>query len=56
MKVGILTLPLWHNYGGILQAYALRLAVEELGHEAIFIDVKRDTASLKKRGISEAAK
>jgi len=54
MKVGILTLPLWHNYGGILQAYALRLAVEELGHEAIFIDVKRDTASLKKRGISEA--
>lgn len=53
MKVGILTLPLWHNYGGILQAYALRLAVEELGHEAIFIDAKRDTVSLKKRGISE---
>ena len=41
MKVGILTLPLWHNYGGILQAYALRQAVQELGHEALFLDVRR---------------
>lgn len=41
MKVGILTLPLWHNYGGILQAYALRQAIESLGHKAIFLDVHR---------------
>ena len=41
MKVGILTLPLWHNYGGILQAYALRQAVADLGHEATLLDVQR---------------
>lgn len=41
MKIGILTLPLWHNYGGILQAYALRQAVENLGYEAVLIDVRR---------------
>lgn len=42
MKVGILTLPLWHNYGGILQAYALTVSAERLGHHAIFLDVKRN--------------
>lgn len=45
MKVGILTLPLWQNYGGILQAYALRKSVESLGHDAILIDVKREDKS-----------
>lgn len=42
MKVGILTLPLWNNYGGILQAYALTLCIKRLGHHVIFLDVKRD--------------
>ena len=42
MKVGILTLPLWNNYGGILQAYALTLSINRLGHTAIFLDVKHD--------------
>ena len=42
MKVGILTLPLWHNYGGILQAYALTVSAERLGHQAIFLDVKHN--------------
>jgi hypothetical protein len=41
MKVGILTLPLWHNYGGILQAYALRSAIGNLGHDAVLLDVHR---------------
>lgn len=54
MKVGILTLPLWNNYGGILQAYALRLAVEKLDHQAIFIDVKRDPLSIKQYGLKQA--
>lgn len=45
MKVGILTLPLWHNYGGILQAYALTMSLKRLGHHAIFLDVQRDTLS-----------
>lgn len=33
MKIGILTLPLHVNYGGILQAYALQTVLEKMGHE-----------------------
>jgi hypothetical protein len=33
MKIGILTLPLHVNYGGILQAYALQTVLERMGHE-----------------------
>lgn len=33
MKIGILTLTLHSNYGGILQAYALQTMLERLGHE-----------------------
>jgi len=32
MNVGIVTLPLHTNYGGILQAWALQTAIERLGH------------------------
>ena len=38
MKIGILTLPLHDNYGGILQAYALQKYLVDRGHEAILID------------------
>ncbi len=38
MKVGILTLPLHTNYGGILQAYALQTVLESIGHEAVVMD------------------
>lgn len=38
MKIGILTLPLHTNYGGILQAYALKTSLEKLGHEVLLID------------------
>lgn len=38
MKVGILTLPLHVNYGGILQAYALTAVLKEMGHEAVVIN------------------
>lgn len=48
MKVGILTLPLWHNYGGILQAYALQLSLQRLGYDAILMDVKRDELAFRK--------
>lgn len=34
MKIAILTQPLAHNYGGILQAYALQEYLEKMGHEA----------------------
>lgn len=32
MNVGILTQPLGHNYGGVLQNWALQKILEELGH------------------------
>ncbi|WP_201577017.1 polysaccharide pyruvyl transferase family protein [Psychrobacter okhotskensis] len=53
MKVGILTLPLWNNYGGILQAYSLRLTVERLGHNAVLIDVQRDSLDTHIRALKQ---
>ena len=41
MKVGILTLPLHTNYGGILQAYALQAVLGRMGHDAYVIDLER---------------
>lgn len=35
MKIGILTLPLHTNYGGILQAFALQTVLERMGHEVV---------------------
>lgn len=41
MRIGILTLPLHTNYGGILQAYALQTVLERMGHEVIEIEKKQ---------------
>ena len=38
MKIGILTLPLHINYGGILQAYALQEVLKRMGHEVMFME------------------
>ncbi len=38
MRIGILTLPLHTNYGGILQAYAMQTVLERMGHEAYVIE------------------
>ncbi|MCQ2106154.1 MAG: polysaccharide pyruvyl transferase family protein [Fibrobacter sp.] len=38
MKIGILTLPLHTNYGGILQAYALQTVLERLGHDVVIFN------------------
>lgn len=38
MKIGVLTLPLHTNYGGILQAYALQTVLKRMGHEVYLID------------------
>jgi len=35
MKIGILTLTLHTNYGGILQAYALQTVLKRMGHEIV---------------------
>ena len=41
MKIGLLTLPLHTNYGGILQAWALQTVLERMGHEVAVIDKSR---------------
>lgn len=38
MKIGILTYHRAENYGALLQAYALRTYLQELGHEVSFVD------------------
>lgn len=38
MRIGILTLPLHINYGGILQAYALQTVLERMGHDVGLLD------------------
>ena len=40
MRIAIITLPLHTNYGGILQAYALRDTLVRLGHQADVVDRK----------------
>lgn len=35
MRIGILTLPIGHNYGGILQNFALQYVLRRLGHKPI---------------------
>lgn len=38
MKIGILTFHSQLNYGGVLQAYAMQMALQAMGHEAVVID------------------
>ena len=38
MKIGILTQPLHDNYGGLLQAYALKETLKKLGHNVVIIN------------------
>lgn len=38
MRIGVLTLPLHNNFGGILQAYALQQVLNNLGHDTVLID------------------
>lgn len=39
MRTAIITLPLHTNYGGLLQAYALKTALESLGNEVTVVDL-----------------
>lgn len=45
MKINIITQPLFLNYGGILQNYALQEVLRRFGHEAITINLKQSTVS-----------
>ena len=38
MRVGIITQPLYANYGGILQNYALQQVLIKMGHEPVTLD------------------
>lgn len=51
MKIGILTLPLHTNYGGILQAYALQTILERMGHEVKVIEQQQKKRPLWKMPI-----
>nr|WP_297165194.1 polysaccharide pyruvyl transferase family protein [uncultured Dysgonomonas sp.] len=42
IKVGIFTLPLHVNYGGILQAYALQAYLKKIGYDAWLIHHKKE--------------
>ena len=46
MRIGILTLPLHANYGGILQAYALQTVLRQMGHEVSLIEERQKPARL----------
>ena len=46
MKVAILTQPLGHNYGGLLQAYALQTYLKKLGHEVETLDRRKSDRKL----------
>jgi len=38
MKIGILTQPLWGNFGGLLQNYALQQVLKSMGHDVVTLD------------------
>lgn len=40
MKVGILTFHNAHNYGAVLQAYALKKTIVRLGHDAVIVNYR----------------
>lgn len=40
MKIGILTFHCAHNYGAVLQAYALQTYLQSIGHDAYIIDYR----------------
>ncbi|MBD5227046.1 MAG: polysaccharide pyruvyl transferase family protein [Bacteroidales bacterium] len=44
MKIGILTLPLHTNYGGILQAWALQTVLERMGNQVEVFGLKEESA------------
>lgn len=41
-KIAILTQPLGHNYGGIIQNYALQKVLKDWGYEPITLDIRKN--------------
>lgn len=46
MKIGLLTVPFNNNYGGFLQAFALKTYLESKGHSVTIINRRRDWEKL----------
>lgn len=42
MKLGIFTQPLYNNYGGLLQCFALQTVLKCIGHDAVVVRRERD--------------
>lgn len=42
MRIGILTQPLYTNYGGIVQCYALQTFLQRMGHETVVLQREFD--------------
>lgn len=55
MKIGVISLPLHTNYGGILQAYALQTVLQEMGHEVVLLDNYPQCPSLRPFPIQQLA-
>lgn len=51
MRVGILTLHSQTNYGAVLQAFALKSAIADMGHDVRVIDRWRDDDCARLKGI-----
>ncbi len=60
MRIGIVTLSLHTNYGGILQAYAMQTILERMGHQVTMIDrgwpLKEPFPTYAKRVTKESVK
>lgn len=52
-KIGILTQPLHDNYGGLLQAYALKESLKSLGHDPLIINRRSNVASPARKMLSK---
>lgn len=51
MKIAILTQPLRHNYGGLLQAYALQTVLRRMGHDPVMADRQEGRPPLRLMGL-----
>lgn len=47
MKIGIVTLIGEHNYGNLLQSYALQTVLERMGHNVVILNRREPKSSLK---------
>lgn len=53
MKIGILTVPFNNNYGGFLQAFALKKVLESMGHKVMIINRRPDRVVTLRRKLGD---